>query len=154
MEKLDDTCIELLQDPVIIHIDMEHQIYLARRKAKNMAKDTGFNNILTSYFVTSVSELAGNLFYHRAVNGIITLRAIQFGNKKVGLEVVSRDDGPGIANVKQAMEDGFSTIGGMGSGLPGVYRLMDEFYIDSAKGKGTYIAARKWQIMLRKDKSK
>ncbi len=61
-----------------------------------------------------------------------------------GIEVVAEDQGPGIADVPQAMQDGFSTIGGLGSGLPGVARLMDECKIASAPGVGTRIVARKW----------
>ena len=63
----------------------------------------------------------------------------------VGIEVVCKDDGPGIPDVKLAMQDGFTTNGGLGGGLPAVERLMDEFEIASTVGGGTRIAARKWK---------
>ena len=66
-------------------------------------------------------------------------------NGKLGVEITATDDGPGIPDVGLAMQDGFSTSGGLGLGLPGVRRLMDEFEIHSTFGKGTRVKARKWK---------
>jgi len=63
----------------------------------------------------------------------------------MGIEIIAEDDGPGIENLELALQDGFSTIEGLGSGLPGVKRLVDEFEITSTLGVGTRIVARKWQ---------
>ena len=62
-----------------------------------------------------------------------------------GIELIAEDEGPGIPDLEQAMQDGFSTNRGLGGGLPGVKRLMDEFHITSEMGTGTRIITRKWQ---------
>ncbi len=133
-----------MREPVIIQVTGEHHIAQARQAAKALAEAIGFKRVLTYYVATSVSELAGNLFFHATRGGTITLVASR-RNGKVNIEVIAEDEGPGIPDVKQAMQDGFSTNGGLGGGLPGVERLMDEFEITSAVGVGTRIVARKWQ---------
>lgn len=100
--------------------------------------------MITYYIVTSVAELANNLFLHATRGGAISVVLVQHDGRR-GIEVVAEDQGPGIADVPQAMQDGFSTIGGLGSGLPSVARLMDECKIASAPGVGTRIVARKWR---------
>jgi len=99
---------------------------------------------LDAYYVaTAVSELANNLFFHTGDGGVIQIYSIESEGRH-GIEIVAQDDGPGIACIDSAMVDGFSTNGGLGSGLGGVQRLMDEFEIESAHGAGTRIVARKW----------
>jgi serine/threonine-protein kinase RsbT len=66
-------------------------------------------------------------------------------NKTRGITIIARDDGPGIADLERAMEDGYSTSGGLGLGLPGTKRLMDEFEVVSAPGKGTTVTMTKWE---------
>jgi len=78
-----------------------------------------------------------------AGEGTVTLRAIERGNKR-GIEVVCEDHGPGIEDVDLVMQEGYSTSRGLGMGLPGAKRLMDEFEIQSQVGKGTRVTARKW----------
>jgi serine/threonine-protein kinase RsbT len=90
-----------------------------------------------------VSELASNLFFHARGGRTITLIGVR-RNGAVGIEVIAQDEGPGIDDVEAAMLDGFTTNGGLGGGLPGVERLMDEFEIESAPGTGTRVVARKW----------
>jgi len=87
-------------------------------------------------------------FFHTAKGG--TLSFIHICNKELseGIEVISEDKGPGIPNIELAMQDGFSTCGGLGGGLPGVKRLMDEFEITSNEA-GTRIVARKWKKKLK-----
>ncbi|WP_141719891.1 ATP-binding protein, partial [Domibacillus iocasae] len=75
--------------------------------------------------------------------GEITIEKLENGAKK-GLTIISRDVGPGIPDLRKVMEDGFSTSGGLGAGLPGVKRLMDEFSIESTPGEGTLIQSVKW----------
>ncbi len=80
------------------------------------------------------------------MRGEIVLRRVDNGTgTKRGIEVVATDDGPGISDVPLAMQDGYSTSGGLGLGLPGVRRLMDEFDIVSRFGKGTTVTVRKWR---------
>ena len=101
------------------------------------------NRTAAFYVATSVSELANNLFFHAAGGGTITLSAVRRDGQR-GIEVIAEDDGPGIPEVELAMQDGFSTNGGLGGGLPGAKRLMDEFEITSTVAGGTRIVARKW----------
>ncbi|MBL7062630.1 MAG: ATP-binding protein [Anaerolineae bacterium] len=129
---------------VTIPVIEEHHIAQARQAAAALAEEIGFKRVLVYYVATSVSELANNLFFHTPRGGRVTLTALR-REGEVGIEVVAEDDGPGIPDVALALQDGFSTSGGLGGGLPGVERLMDEFEITSAAGAGTRVVARKWQ---------
>jgi serine/threonine-protein kinase RsbT len=86
--------------------------------------------------------LARNVLSY-AASGEIRLEALNSRNRS-GLAIVATDRGPGIADVEQAMQDAYSTLGGLGLGLPGVRRLMDEFKIVSSVGEGTTVSATKW----------
>jgi len=124
-----------------IEIQSQSDVEHARREARLLAASAGFDAADAEMVAISVSELATNL--HRyARQGRIVLRRID-GNGKTGIEIESRDNGPGIADIDRAMQDGYSTGGGMGSGLPAVKRLMDEFAIES-RPEGTTVTARKW----------
>ena len=79
-----------------------------------------------------------------AGNGEIVMRVVRQGQRR-GITVVARDRGPGIADIERAMKDGFSTSRGLGLGLPGSKRLMDEFELVSEVGKGTEITMTKWE---------
>lgn len=133
-----------IPESVIIHVTEEYHVARARQAAVALAQEIGLERAVTYQVATSVSELANNLFFHTARGGRITLTALG-QNDRVGIEVIAEDDGPGIPDVEQAMRDGFSTSGGLGSGLPGVKRLMDEFEITSAVGVGTRVVVRRWQ---------
>jgi serine/threonine-protein kinase RsbT len=91
---------------------------------------------------TAVSEVARNIIEY-AQPGEVALSVVQNGVRR-GLEVVARDQGPGIADISQAMQDGFSTSRSLGLGLPGSRRLMDEFRVQSRLGQGTTVTMRKW----------
>jgi serine/threonine-protein kinase RsbT len=78
------------------------------------------------------------------LHGEIILRLVE-NHPKRGVEVVATDDGPGIPDLTLAMQDGYSTSGGLGLGLPGTRRLMDEFEITSDFGKGTRVTVRRWR---------
>ncbi len=91
---------------------------------------------------TAISELARNILEY-ARTGQIEVGVANKGSR-IGLVVVALDSGPGIADISRAMQDGYSTGHGLGLGLPGVKRLMDEFMIVSAPGEGTCITVRKW----------
>jgi len=131
-------------EPVIIYVTEEYHIAQARRAAVALAQEIGLERAVTYHVATSVSELGNNLFFYAARGGRIILTALR-ENERVGIEVIAEDDGPGIPDVALAMQDGFSTNGGLGGGLPGVERLMDEFAIASTVGVGTRVVARKWQ---------
>jgi serine/threonine-protein kinase RsbT len=118
-------------------------IVTARQKGRDLALAAGFSGSDLTVIATAISEVARNLVVY-AQRGEIVLDIIEGGGKR-GILVIARDEGPGIADVEQAMRDGFSTGKSLGLGLPGARRLMDEFEIVSAPGKGTIVTMRKWR---------
>ncbi len=128
--------------PIVEEVDIAQ----ARRTALLIADDIGLKRPAAYYVATAVSELAGNMYYH-AGGGEMELSVIQHQGR-AGIEVIAQDQGPGIADVELALRDGFSTSGGLGCGLPGARRLMDELEIHSEVGRGTRILARKWAVTL------
>jgi len=130
------------ESEIIISISSKADIILARAKWEKVARSIGMEKTQVADVATAISELASNLIKHRVTEGKIIIREI-YGEEKKGIEVVSSDLGPGIADVEQAMADGYSTAGSLGIGLPAVNRLMDEFEIRSNTGEGTLITTRK-----------
>ncbi len=125
-----------------IKIKSEWDIVKARQQGRNLAKEIGFGIVDQARVTTTVSELARNIYLY-AKTGEITIEPIFDGEKK-GLKITAKDNGPGIPDIRIAMEDGYSTSGGLGAGLPGVKRLMDEFIIQSKENEGTEIIVSKW----------
>lgn len=132
-------------EPVTVRITAEHHISQTRRMVESMAMALGFKRITIFYIMTSVSELATNLLFHTDQGGTITLAPL-IRNNNIGIEIIAEDQGPGIEDINLALQDGFSTNRGLGCGLPGVKRLMDEFEIRSTVGVGTRVSAIKWKI--------
>ena len=114
----------------------------ARRGARDFTHDLGFDRFDAENVVLAVCELATNLARY-ATSGEIDLRTIH-GPQSLGMQVESRDEGPGIVDVAAAARGGSSTRGGLGSGLAGVRRLMDEFELTSGPS-GTTVICRKWR---------
>jgi len=127
---------------VQINITHEVDIAIATSEARVLAAEGGFQQTEQYMIATAVSELARNIFRY-AKKGELTIKILDEKTKK-GIEIVARDDGPGIENIGWAMTDHFSTSDSLGLGLPGVKRLMDEFEIESDCKSGTKITARKW----------
>lgn len=125
-----------------VNIKKEWDIVGARQVGRDIAKKTGFGTVDQARIATAISEIARNIYLY-AGNGRICFEVIEKVNKK-GIRMIAIDAGPGISNISQVMEDGYTTSGGLGAGLPGVKRLMDEFDIKSEEGKGTEISAIKW----------
>lgn len=125
----------------VIRSDLD--IVIARTMARDAAKTLGFGAIDQARIATAVSELARNIFLY-AGTGNVTVKEIEKIGRK-GIEIVCEDQGPGITNIDLVMQDGYSTSRGMGMGLPGAKRLMDEFNIRSQEGIGTTITCRKWR---------
>jgi len=124
----------------------ETDIIAARQRARELAQQLGFGLVDQSRIATAVSELARNVVrYATGGRGEAALRALAASPRGIGIEIVVRDEGPGIADVAQAMREGFSSGTGLGMGLPGTRRLMDELQIDSAPGRGTTVTIRKWR---------
>ena len=101
------------------------------------------SRVFAAHVATAASELANNLWMHAQRGGQIQLSMVR-RDGSIGVELVAEDDGPGIADIGLALTEGYSTGGGMGCGLPGVQRLMDDFEIVSQAGHGTRVVARKW----------
>ncbi|KON85687.1 serine/threonine protein kinase [Sporosarcina globispora] len=131
-----------MENQSCVKIINEWDIVAARQLGRNVAKELGFGTVDQARITTAISELARNIYLY-AGQGQICIEKIYDGGK-AGLRIVAVDSGPGISDLRQVMEDGFSTSGGLGAGLPGVKRLMDEFLIDSSPGTGTDIKATKW----------
>ncbi len=120
----------------------EWDIVAARQLGRNVAKELGFGTVDQARITTAISELARNIYLY-AGKGQICIDKLYDGGKQ-GVRISAIDNGPGISNIRQVMEDGYSTSGGLGAGLPGVKRLMDQFEIESIPGDGTQIKATKW----------
>jgi serine/threonine-protein kinase RsbT len=127
-------------------LQAEDDIVVVRQRARQLAQDAGFGAVDQSRIATAVSELARNVVRY-ATDGVgeVDIRPLRDAANRVGIEIVVADQGPGIADVAQVMEEGFTTGRGMGLGLPGARRLMDEMEIDSAPGRGTTVTIRKWR---------
>ncbi len=127
-----------------IGIASDQDIVKARQEGRRIAGEVGFSVTDLVLVATAISELARNIVRY-ARKGEILIREIQ-DSGRCGIEVVARDEGPGIKNIEQVLQVGFSTSSGLGLGLPGVRRLMDEFEIQSKVGSGTTVTAKKWKI--------
>ena len=123
-------------------IEKEWQIARARHNLKTIAIELGFNKVNTAQIVTSLSELGYNLIFHSTKGGVVYISQLYKPNT-IGIKLTCVDYGPGITSINDALTDGFSTNGGLGGGLPGAERLMDEFYISSSSD-GTHIECIKW----------
>jgi serine/threonine-protein kinase RsbT len=128
---------------LVVPIRAEVDVLLARQEARRLASDLRFSSAELTLIATVISEVARNIVAY-AGKGQIVLRLVQGGQRR-GLRVVARDQGPGIASIELAMQDGYSTSRGLGLGLPGSKRMMDEFNIVSEVGKGTEITMTKWE---------
>jgi len=127
-----------------VPINSDSDIVTARQQGRALAKQAGFGDTDLTVISTAISEVARNIVEH-AISGEIILSITNNGGNP-GLIVIARDDGPGIANISLAMQDGFSSGKGLGLGLPGTRRLMDEFEITSEPGSGTTVVMKKWRL--------
>ena len=131
-----------LQSEVRIRIETLDDIVAARRRDREIAAQLGFSNCDLTLIATAISEIARNAVEY-ATGGDIVLTSIKEGTKR-GLKIVVSDQGPGIAGVPTVMRDGYSSGAGLGIGLPGARRLVDDFEINSELGKGTVVTMKKW----------
>ena len=131
-----------MTDEIRIPIDSEAQILTARQRGRSLAAELGFWSVEQTFIAMAISEVALNIVQYAGKGEIILGTAQKDGTR--GIVVVARDQGPGIPNPELAMQEGYSTSGGTGLGLPGAKRLMDEFEIVSEVGKGTTVTMKKW----------
>lgn len=132
-----------MDEEILVQINSDQDIVAARQQGRSLAVKLGFLTGDATLIATAISELARNIITY-ARKGEIRLREIHNSPRR-GIQVVARDEGPGIADVKQALRHGFSTSGSLGLGLPGVMRLVDEFEIVSQPGCGTTVKVKKWK---------
>lgn len=128
-------------DQVHVPIGGDPDIVTARQRARQLATRAGFDGAELTLLATAVSEVARNIVRF-AGSGEITVELLQ--DPRPGVRVVARDAGPGIEDVERALTDGYSTEQGLGLGLPGTRRLMDDFEINSKLGEGTTVSMTKW----------
>jgi serine/threonine-protein kinase RsbT len=121
----------------------ETDIVVVRKSVREAAIKLGFGITDVTRIITAASELARNVFLY-AGSGVVRCRVLNRSDR-VGLELVVEDHGPGIADIHQAMQPGYTTGNGLGFGLPGTKRLMDEMEIVSEAGKGTKVTVTKWR---------
>ena len=125
-----------------VAIRTDADVVTARQEARTMGADLGFSSTDLTLLATAISEVARNVTTY-AGEGEVELRVVHDRGRS-GIEVICRDDGPGIADVELAMQDGYTTGNGLGLGLPGTRRLVDDFDLRTAPGAGTSVRLVKW----------
>ena len=131
-----------MEGEVRISITRESDIVVARQTGRALAAELGFSSGDQTLVATAISEIARNIINY-AIKGELLLSVVKNGQQ--GISITASDEGPGIRNLEQAMQNGYSSSGSLGLGLPGAKRMMDEFEIESQPGKGTTIRMKKWK---------
>lgn len=127
----------------VLPVKTSNDVVLARQKVRQLAVELRFSLVDQTKLVTAASELARNALDH-GKGGTMTVEVLVNGARS-GLKMIFEDQGPGIANVEDALKDGFTTGAGMGLGLGGSKRLVNDFSIETELGKGTRITAVRWK---------
>ncbi len=127
-----------------IALENDHDIAVARNEVRAIAAALGFRMIDQTRLATVASELARNIVKY-AGRGRLIAQPTEDPNGRQALRLIFEDQGPGIPNIEAAMRDGFSTGRGLGKGLPGSKRLVDEFKIESEIGQGTRVTVLRWK---------
>jgi serine/threonine-protein kinase RsbT len=118
-------------------------VMLSRQVVRRLALDLDFSLVDQTKMITAASELARNTLIY-GMGGTMCCEVLSDGNRR-GLRVTFEDQGPGIENIERAMEDGFTSGTGLGKGLPGSKRLVNDFEIKSVPGEGTRVAITRWR---------
>src|SRR3954449_12995079 len=126
-----------------ISIESDADVVMARQRARALAVGLEMPSTDQTLLATAISEIARNITAY-AQRGEVLLDVVRDNGGRQGVRVVARDDGPGIENLEKALTDGYTTGGGLGLGLPGARRLVDEFDIETAPGEGTRVTLVKW----------
>lgn len=136
------SAVALHETVVRVRIESDRDILAARHQARALAHDAGFGLADLAIIATAISELGQNALRY-ARSGDLEIEIIH-DHARRGIVIIASDQGPGIPDVELALQDGYSTSGSLGLGLPGVRRLMDDFAITSQPGRGTIVTVRKW----------
>ena len=132
----------MISDEIRVVVAADTDIIEARRRGREFAERIGFSRTDVTLIATAISEIARNMMNY-AGSGDLLIRLNEQHNRR-SIEIVAEDHGPGIPDVEQALEFGYSTGRGLGLGLPGARRVMDEFEIRSTVGVGTTVVMKKW----------
>jgi serine/threonine-protein kinase RsbT len=137
-----------VNEPIVLKetsflLESDLDVTVARGGVRDWARELGFSVLDMTKVVTAASELARNVVVHGA-GGTMRLAVVHQGARR-GLRLVFSDNGPGITDLGLAMKDGYSSAGGMGIGLPGAKRLVNEFDIHSNATDGTRITVLRWK---------
>lgn len=127
---------------IVVAIRSDADIVSARQQGRSLATAIGFSATDATLIATAISELARNIVMY-AGQGEVMMNSVEVSHRK-GIVLGARDSGPGIRSIEDVLRDGYSTSGGLGLGLPGVKRLMDEFAIESELGQGTLVTVKMW----------
>ena len=125
-----------------VPINADADIVTARQEGRRLASQLDFTPSDLTVIASAISEIARNIVEY-ANTGEVTISMVEKNGRR-GVMVIAQDIGPGISDVAAALQDGYSTSGSLGLGLPGARRLMDEFELHSEVGKGTRVVMRKW----------
>lgn len=129
-------------DEIRVAVASDADAVTARQRGREAALMIGLSRSEATYVATAISEIARNITTHAGA-GEIRIREVRRG-EQVGLEVVARDEGPGIADVPAVLASDYASTAGLGLGLWGARQLMDEVEVTSEPGKGTVVTMRKW----------
>ena len=128
----------------VIPIASDADVVTARQQARELAARLELTSTDQTLLATAISEVARNITTY-AVSGEVELSVIRDDGGREGIRVIARDEGPGIENVDLALQDGFTSGNGLGLGLPGARRLVDDFHIETAPGRGTTVTLVMWR---------
>lgn len=129
--------------PIRVEIGANEDVVVVRQRAREQSQRAGFSLLETTKLVTAASELARNALEHGG-GGFAEIEVITDGIRR-GVRMTFVDEGPGIPDIDQALRDGFTTGGGLGLGLGGSRRLVNEFHIETAVGRGTRVQVVRWK---------
>ena len=126
-----------------IAIESDADVVTERQRARELAAGLELSSTDQTLLATAISEVARNITTY-AKRGEVLLSVVRDNGGREGIRVVARDNGPGIEDIERALQDGYTSGGGLGLGLPGARRLVDEFQIESAPSAGTTVTLVKW----------
>ncbi len=126
-----------------IAIESDNDVVTARQRARELAARLELTSTDQTLLATAISEVARNITTY-ATRGEVLLSIVRDNGGREGIRVIARDRGPGIADIDLAMQDGYTSGGGLGLGLPGARRLVDEFDIETGPSEGTTVTLVKW----------
>jgi serine/threonine-protein kinase RsbT len=127
----------------VIAIESDADVVTARQRARELAGTLDLTSTDQTLLATAISEVARNITTY-AVRGEVVLSLVRDDNGRRGIRVIARDQGPGIEDIELALQDGYTSGEGLGLGLPGARRLVDDFEIVSAPGQGTTVTMVMW----------